>query len=90
MGIPDEFGERAAVAEETVDAGARVVHRGAADRGKVRLRIEVDRQRLEPLPRERRGKVERGGGLADPTLLVENRDACHPASLPRNAFRPAA
>ena len=43
---------------------------GADADGGVALRIDVDEQRVEAGLRDARGDVDRGGGLADPALLV--------------------
>src|SRR6185295_18248171 len=59
-------------------------------RGGVSLRIEIDQQNVVPLRRKRGGKIDRGGGLAHPALLVHhgNRSQSHRSrsSLGKGAF----
>ena len=43
----------------------------------VRLRVQVEQERVRALPQQRCSQVERGGGLADPALLIENGDDRH-------------
>jgi hypothetical protein len=76
-GRADELGERLRELVEPEHRVVRALHRGAAHVRQVRLRIEVDRQRIEAAARQRRRDVERGRGLADPALLVEYGDFRH-------------
>src|SRR5690606_34910813 len=61
--------------EQHVAAGGRqVVLVDAAAHGGVALGIEVDEQHALGRGRQRRGQVDRGGGLADPAFLVGDSD----------------
>jgi hypothetical protein len=75
------FPQRAIAAEQFI---ARPAAQGLVDaepgRG-VALRIEIDQQHAPARRRQRGRKVDRGGRLAHPTLLVRDRDADHRRSF---------
>src|ERR1700689_440895 len=51
----------------------------AEDGSQMRLRIEIDQQRRIAGTRQCGTQIQRGSGLADAALLIENRDAIHSA-----------
>jgi hypothetical protein len=53
----------------------------------MRLRIEVDHQRIGSAPGKQRTQIERGGRLADPPFLIENRHFRHRVSYPINGLQ---
>jgi hypothetical protein len=55
-------------------------------RREVGLGIEIDQQYSLFPARQGSGKIEGGRRLADPAFLVENGDACHPASIYKQGF----
>src|SRR6266567_9111363 len=54
----------------------------------MRLRIEIDAERANSALRDPGEQVQRGGGLADATLLVEYRDDRHRTSLQEQFAHP--
>ena len=48
---------------------------GAVNGSQMGLRIEIDQQISIAMARQGGGKIERGGGLANPTFLIEDRNA---------------
>ncbi len=63
--------------EQRVDGGRALLRVEAERDGRVGLRIEVDEQNLLPEAGEARAEVDRGGALADATLLVDECDGVH-------------
>ena len=65
------------VARLDEDVGHRALDRVEVDPeagGEIRLRIHVDAEDAEALLGERAGEIDRRRGLADPALLVRDRD----------------
>ena len=65
--------------EDAVDGGGRVPDTEAG--GGIGLRIQIDDQGAQPTMRGRRGEAEGDGGLAHPTLLIDDGDDRHPATV---------
>ena len=72
-----DLGERPAIHEQVIERRRLPIRLFAKVRGRVRLWIEIENQ--DPLPRLRqgRGEVNRGRRLADAPLLVDHRDPSH-------------
>src|SRR5207244_10481153 len=70
-GRPQGLVERRLAREHLVDPGPQVLAQAETDRG-VRLRVDVDQERLVARLGDARGDVDRGGRLPDAALLVRD------------------
>ncbi len=84
--IRDRFGmcvvrvaaqKRQIVGDQPIAADGAVGAGNAEAGGGVALRVEVDQQDLFVVGGQRGGQVDRGRGLADPSLLVGDRQDAH-------------
>ena len=67
-------GERPTVEQRVVEGVADAIALDTNAARRVRLRVRVNQERLALRRREGGGEVHRSGGLADPTLLIGDRD----------------
>ena len=80
-GLAHDVLDLALVDEALGDRGIALLE-AHAERGRGRaLDVEVDEEDLVTAPREARGEVDRGGGLADAALLVRDAENGHAPTL---------
>ena len=70
-------GQGDVLGQHLVQRRTRPAGHQAQVQGRVRLRVEVQDERPVPLVGQRRGEVDRRGGLADPPFLVQYGDPSH-------------
>ncbi len=73
----DGFVERAIADQQMIAGEIAVALRDAQACRRIALRIEIDEQRAMAGGGERRGEIDRRGGLADSALLIRNGNTDH-------------